>query len=184
MPRPVPRRAPHVAVLVVCLVGFLALSGSGCGYSMVRYRGALGDVRRIAIQTLENDSYDPGLDLVVTDALVREFARRGALVVVEDPSQADLVIGGRVLPLRTGGRSFSSVLLTLEYQVTLTLELEVQRRDGSLVKIDPTAQSESELFVASADLEATRKNRDEALRRVSALLAGRVHDALFERLMP
>jgi len=180
MPRPVPRRAPLVTLVVACLT----LLGGGCGYSMVRYRGALGDVRRVAITSLENDSYDPGLDLVVTDALVREFARRGALVVVDDPDQADLVIGGRVLPLRTGGRSFSSVLLALEYQVTLTLDLQVKRRDGSLVKIDPTAQSESELFIASADLEATRKNRDEALRRVSTLLAGRVHDALFERLMP
>jgi uncharacterized protein YaiI (UPF0178 family) len=176
----VPRRAPLAALVVACS----ALLASGCGYSLVRYRGSLGDVRRVAITSLVNDSYDPGLDLVVTDALVREFARRGALVVVDDPDQADLVIGGRVLPLHTSGRSFTSVLLALEYQVTLSLDLQVKRRDGSLVKIDPTAESESELFLASADLEATRKNRDEALRRVSALLAGRVHDALFERLMP
>jgi hypothetical protein len=179
-----PRRVPARARLPSAVLVFVALLASGCGYSFVRYHGSLGDVRRVAITTLKNDSYDAGLNTVVTDALVREFSRRGALVVVDDPSQADLVIGGRVLPLRTGGRSFTSVLLTLEYQVTLSLDLEVKRRDGSLVKIDPTAQTESELFTASADLEATRKNRDEALRRLSALLAGRVHDALFERLMP
>lgn len=155
-----------------------------CGYHLVRYEGSLGDVRRVAITTLRNDSWDPGLELVVTDALIREFRRRGALRVVEDPESADLVIGGRVLPAQTSGRSFSSVLLALEYQVTMSLDLEVKRRDGSLVKIDPAASAESELYVTSADVEATRKNREEALHRVAGLLAGRVHDALYERLLP
>ena len=161
-----------------------ALLLSACGYKLVRYRGAVGDVRRVAIQTLENDSYEPGLDLVVTDALVREFLRRGALDVVEDPALADLVIEGRVLPVQTAGRSFSSVLLSLEYQVTLRVALAVKRRDGTEVPVDPTALTESELYLASADVEAARKNRDEALHRVSTVLAGRVHDALFERLLP
>lgn len=162
----------------------LSLLLSGCGYKLVRYSGALGDVRRVAIHTLENDSYEPGLDLVVTDALVREFLRRGALVVVEDPALADLVIAGQVLPVQTAGRSFSSVLLSLEYQVTLRVALQVKRRDGTEVPVDPTALAETELYLASADAEAARKNRDEALHRVSTVLAGRVHDALFERLLP
>jgi hypothetical protein len=169
------------AVLVLAATALLV---SSCGYRLVRYRNAIGDVRRVAIQTLDNESREPGIDLVVTDALVREFLRRGALDVVEDPSVADLVIGGRVLPVHTAGRSFSSVLLSLEYQVTLTLDLTVQRRDGTLVPVDPTALTESEIYLASADVEAARKNRDEALHRVSTLIAGRVHDALFERLLP
>jgi outer membrane lipopolysaccharide assembly protein LptE/RlpB len=177
------------AVTTRVRLGILALASaalllSSCGYKLVRYRGAIGDVRRVAIQTLDNDSREPGVDLVVTDALVREFLRRGALDVVEDPNVADLVIGGRVLPLRTAGRSFSSVLLSLEYQVTMTLDLQVRRRDGTLVPVDPTALTETEIYLASADVEAARKNRDEALHRVSTVLAGRVHDALFERLLP
>lgn len=166
------------------LVVATLVASAGCGYRLVRYEGSLGDVRRVAIETLRNDSWDPGLELVVTEALIREFRRRGALRIVEDPSAADLVIGGRVLPTSVAGRSFSSVLLALEYQVTMSLDLAVKRRDGSLVKIDPAAQSESELFVASADVEASRKNRDEALHRVATLLASRVHDALYERLLP
>jgi hypothetical protein len=175
---------PSRARLAVALAVLAALVLSSCGYRLVRYRGALGDVRRVAIHTLRNDTAEPGVDLVVTDALIREFLRRGALDVVEDPAIADLVIDGRVLPLRIVGRSFSSVLLSLEYQVTMTLDLEVRRRDGTEVPVDPTALSESEIYTASADVEAARKNRDEALHRVSTLLAGRVHDALFERLLP
>jgi len=52
-----------------------SLGLAGCGYQFVNYKGALGDVRRVAIQTLRNDSYDPGYEAVVTDSLVREFSR-------------------------------------------------------------------------------------------------------------
>jgi hypothetical protein len=171
-------RPAHVAL---CLV-LLALSG--CGYHLLRYGAALGDVRRVAIQTFKNDSYEPGYELVVTDALIREFMRRGALQVVKDPKLADLVLAGRVLPIRTVGRSFSSVDLALEYEVQVKLDLQVKRRDGTAVQLDENALSDSELYTASADVEAMRKNREEALHRVAGVLAERVHEALFERLMP
>ena len=41
-----------------------------------------------------------------------------------------------------------------------------------------SALTGTELYLASADLEAGRKNRREALRRVADVLAARVHDAL------
>ena len=165
-------------------LSFLLLALSGCGYHLLRYGAALGDVRRVAIQTFKNDSYEPGYELVVTDALIREFMRRGALQVVRDPKLADLVLAGRVLPIRTVGRSFSAVDLALEYQVEVKLDLQVKRRDGTAVQLDENALSDSELYTASADVEAMRKNREEALHRVAGVLAERVHEALFERLMP
>jgi hypothetical protein len=157
---------------------------SGCGYQFVDYKTPLGDVRRVAFQTLRNDSYDPGYEAVVTDSLVREFRRRGAFQVVDDPKLADLVISGRIRPIYTIARSFSSVLLALEYTVTVTLDLKALRRDGRSVAIDSSALAQSEIYLASADIEAVRKNRQEALNRVSQLLAERVHDALYERLLP
>ena len=162
----------------------LAALLAGCGYQFADYRGSLGDVRRVKIETLRNDSFDPGYEAVVTDALVREFMRRGAVEVVDDSESADLVIGGRVLPVTTNGRSFSSILLALEYQVTVRLDLTAQRRDGRQIKIDSNALAQSEIYLASADVEVSRKNRQEAMHRVSRVLAERVHDALYERLLP
>jgi len=172
-------------LLLVCL-GLAA----GCGYKWVRYQGALGDARRIAIYPFRNDSFDAGVDSMVTDALYREFLRRGALQVVDDPRLADLILSGSVQSIDTRGRTFSSVDFSLEYQVRMRLEVTVIRNDESLteeeaeVTLDPRAMVESELYLASADVEATRTNREEALRRLSSLLAGRVHDALYERVNP
>ncbi len=161
-----------------------ALALPGCGYQLVSYRGALGDVRRVSIQSLRNDSMAAGYGAVVTDALLKEFQRRGALQVVDDPAQADLVIGGRVAQMYVGARSFSSVVLALEYQVTVTLALDITKQDGTRVPIDPGALTESEIYVSSPDAEVVLTNQNEALRRVASVIAGRVHDALFERLMP
>jgi outer membrane lipopolysaccharide assembly protein LptE/RlpB len=157
---------------------------AGCGYSLVQYHGGLGDVRSVAVNTPRNDSYEAGVEYIVADALRREVLRRGGVDLVEDPSRADLILSGRVLEIQAGARSFSSVVLALEYELTLSLELRATRADGTELAIDRRALRESERYLASADAEALRKNREEALRQVAAVLAGRVYDSLYETLTP
>jgi outer membrane lipopolysaccharide assembly protein LptE/RlpB len=169
-------RGAWLLVLIAWLV-------AGCGYAFVRYDGGLGEVRSVAVKTPRNDSYEPGVEFVVADALRREFLRRRGVRLVEDPVGADLVISGRVLSIRASSSSFSSVILALEYELTLALELHATKADGSELAIDSSATRETERYLASADVEALHKNRQEALRRVAALLAGRVYDALYETLV-
>ena len=152
----------------------------GCGYTLVGYDAGFGDFGTVAIQTPSNESFEPGVEYVVADALRREFLRRGAVRVVDDPGAADLVLGGSVRDVRTSGRSFSSVVFTLEYELVLTLDLEARRSDGTPLPIGPRSLQEAELYLASADVEATRKNREEAIRRLTRVLAQRVHESLLE----
>jgi hypothetical protein len=174
------------AVVRWALVWILApvLASSGCGYQFVRYQNALGDARRIAIHGIVNDSFEPGLDSVVADAISREFLRRGALEVVSDPATADLIVKGSVGRVRTRATSFSSIQFVLEFRVRMHLDLQVQRQDGSEIPIGRRVLSAMELYQASADVEVTRTNRKEALRRMAGVLAARFHDALFERITP
>ena len=149
---------------------------AGCGYRLLRQ--ADGRDVTVSVVTLDNDSVEPGVELTVTRAIRQEFLRRAAPRLVSDPSSADWVIRGRVRPLDVRPNSFDTVSLALEYRVELTLELEVADSEGRPMSIDPTALEESELYLASADAEAARKNRDEALRRIADVLAGRIHDAI------
>jgi len=158
----------------------LLLAAVGCGYTLVGYGNGFGDIRTVAIRTPENDSYQPGVEVVVADALRREFLRRGGVRLVDDAAAADLVVGGKVRDVRMSGRSFSSVVFTLEYELVLVLDLEATRSDGTPLTIGPRSLQEAEYFLASADIEATRKNRDEAIRRVAQVLAQRVHESLLE----
>jgi hypothetical protein len=161
-----------------------ALAVSGCGYQLVDYARPPDGARRLALPTLRNDSYEPGVELLVADALRREFLRRGAFELTSDPAAADVVVSGRVLPLETNSSSFSSAVLALEYQVSMTLALEATRKDGSTVPLDARSLHETERYLASADVEALRRNREEALRRLAGLLAVRVHDEVFELVAP
>jgi len=187
MRRASPASRPTASRLAASLLRLLVVAGAGAllgcaGYHLVGSRNGLGDVHRVAIVPLANRSYEPGVERMVTDALVREFQRRGGASVVRNPASADLVLTGSVEPLVTRSRSFSSVELALEYEVELGVDLVAKRPDGTVVDIDRSVLRDWELYLASADVEVERKNREEALRRLSDLLATRVHDALSERL--
>ncbi len=158
----------------------LACAAAGCGYQLVDYARPDGATRRVALPTLRNDSYEPGVELIVADALRREFLRRGAFQLTDDPAAADVVLSGSVRPIRTNSSSFSSVVLALEFEVSLTLDLSAKRADGGEVALDPRSLSGTERYLASADVAALRRNREEALRRLASQLAERVHDEVFE----
>lgn len=174
------RRALVPALVTLCLLA----SGCFLGYQPVRYKDALADTRTVAIVPLANLSYEPGAETIVSDAIIREFERRGSLRVLTNKDAADLVISGDVKEVLVQARSFSSIQFALEFSLTLRLEVKIERSDGTEVEFDRRALSDTDLFFASADIEATRKNREEALRRVAGLLAARLHDALFERSVP
>lgn len=167
--------------IALCLHVTLLLAVA-CGYHVVRYGDLPGAARSVSVRTLQNDSTEPGVELLVSEALRREVLRRGGLRLVADPDDADIVIGGRVRPIQTTSKSFSSVILALEHTLTLSVDLEVERRGGEVIDLSRAPLRETEIYLASADVEVGRKNRQEALRRLSGLIAGRVHDALDREL--
>jgi len=133
---------------------------------------------RLSVMTLRNDSPEPWLDRIVNDALRREMTARSSFRVVDDPGGAELVLRGRIRPLDIRSQSFSSFVAALEFALTLQLDLEIVRGEGDVVRLDPAMLTETDVYLASADIEVTRTNRLELLRRLSDLLATRVADAL------
>lgn len=160
----------------------LALALVGCGYSLVRYPKR-GEALAVAVQTFQNKSYDPGFEILVSDALRRELARRGALRLVNNPGVASYILSGTIQSIDTGRRSFSSVVGTLEFEVQVALEVELSR-PGTEITVDNRVLRESEAYLASADIEVTRKNREEALRHVAGVMATRIHDVIWEVAPP
>ncbi len=168
--------------LLVALLA--AAAASGCGYRVQSYPGhGSEDRQRVAVAQVANEGFDPGYEFVVSDAMRKEILRRGALRLVDDPLAADMVLRGTIRDIRTRSRSFSSIVLSLEYQVVVRMELEVllgQGEEQEALGVDNRMLVERDLYLASADIEATRKNRTEALRRVADILAARIHDTVYE----
>ncbi len=151
-----------------------ARAGSSAGTSL---SGAASSVR-IAVLALRAESPEPWLDREVGDALRREFDLRGRFELVNDPARADYVLRGKILPVRMVGNSFSAFVVALEYKVTLSLVLELVRASGDIIRLSPRALSESDIYLASPDIEVSRTNKREAVRHLSDLLAVRVADSV------
>ena len=173
----------HKVAAVVLIVQLLVASGCGYRNMLSAATPAESDAEgpgrvRVAVIALRNDSPEPWLDRILTDAMRREIDARGDFGFVNDPNRADLVIRGRIRPLEVVSKSFSRFVAALEYSLTLRLDLEVVRAKGDIVRLDPSMLSETDVYLASADIEITRTNRLEVLRRLSDLLAARVADSL------
>ena len=165
-------------------LSLIQLAGTSCGYKFIDYSEPIAGLGSVAVQTFKNESYEPGVEFVVADALRREFLRRGAVVLVDDAIDADLVVSGVVEPIVTKTRSFSSIALALEWEITLQLAVYAEWSDGTRTRLDEDATLATERYLASADIEATRMNRDEAIRTMALGLASHVHDMLYELYLP
>ncbi|MCH6562442.1 MAG: hypothetical protein IH800_08510 [Myxococcales bacterium] len=164
------------AVLVVLL-------GLGCGYRYVDSRGVFGpDVSRIEIDPLQNNSSEPGFGRMLGDALVEEFARRGILTpVYGGGAAADLVLSGVVHDVEVIPAAFSSVALTIEDRLLVTLDVSVQNASTGQEVWRHTRLEVRERFQSSPDVQVYQSNKEQALRRLTSEIAGRIHDELFQK---
>ncbi len=104
-------RLTPIASFVLPILAASLLSLWGCGYRPLPFSagnpsdgraspGTLGVPTRLAVMAIRNDSPEPWLDRILTDALRREMQARGALRLVNDPADADLRSRGAV-PIST-----------------------------------------------------------------------------------
>ena len=185
MPRKGRPPFPSILRLHLALLALVMSASAGCGYRNMlasppddSSADAGRGTTRVAVLSIRNDSPEPWLDRIVSDSLRREIGLRGRIDLVADPAHADYVLRGRILPLGLRSNSFSTFVVAIEYKVTLQLELEVLRAEGDVIRLPGPSLSESDIYLASQDIEVTRSNRLEALRHLSDVLATRVADSV------
>lgn len=153
----------------------------GCGYHRWDESRVFGaEVRRIEIRMFENRSSEPGLERLLADAVQEEFARRGVLTPTWAPGSGDLVLRGMIRDVQVKTTAFSSVGMTLEDQVSVRLDVSVARASDAESIYQRTGLLETERFAASADPQVYEANKEEALRRITAEVAARIHNELFQ----
>jgi len=175
------RRVRRWLCAVAALGSQLAL---GCGYSVVNERDVFGpDVRTIRLGTLENRSTEIGFEAMMADALQEEFVRRGVLVPRFDSAvpESGLALDGEIGSAKVTPTAFSSVTLSLEDQVEMTLSIGVRRLGSGEIVLDLPSLTYQERFLASADPQVYESNKEQALRRIAARAASQIHDVLFQR---
>jgi hypothetical protein len=142
---------PYRALLLLPLLGLL----SGCaGYRVGNISGRdLQGVHSVYVPVVHNESLEPDLQMVATNAIIRRFENDGTLSVNQDAnsdSELDVTITDVLRqPVRS---STTDVLLTAEYQLTIEAKATfVNRRLGRKIFENVTV-SGSTTFYTQADI--------------------------------
>lgn len=129
--------------VLLSLVVFLL---SGCGYSFIGSGSSLPpDVQSVYIPFVTNLSSETYVTPLLTEALREEFEKYGVLKVVDSTENYDSVLNVTILSVGEESRTVTANTESeLQGDLTLTLQVELLRRDGSVLWANPSlSQSRS-----------------------------------------
>ena len=127
---PVVRGPWSVARCALLALGVLAVGG--CGYHLVGHSNALpARLQKLYVAPLVNQSGRAELDQRLTDAITREWVRRGRFQLVSNSEQADVVLSGTIVAAVTSPVQFDSSGRATEYQLTVVANMQLVDRTGA-----------------------------------------------------
>ena len=161
------------------LVGALILwAAAGCGYQFTGGGSLPENVTRVSISVLKNATSETGLENTLTNDLIYEMGRnRQAQVTDTDRAQARVT--GTIRSVSVSTVSHSDVNTSQDRRVSLRVDLEMVRADGTRIwqRQGITAH---ETFAVGPDKIATEQNRKAALTTLSRRLAERIYASMTE----
>lgn len=147
----------NMSLLTKQLLTFiLAITVIGCGYTFKGGESILPpDVKRVYIPIVKNGTTEPGIDIVLTEALRDEFERYGVLTVSEERAGADAVLNAKILRIKQESRtSTSNTDQVLQQATVMIVSAELKRRTGPLLWKNPVMKV-SKVFSADQDTVVT-----------------------------
>ncbi len=137
------------------LVAFLL---SGCGYKLGEIRPTpMRSVRTLAVPTFKNNTYEPRIEVLVADTVIKQLQQDGTYSIVSEDT-ADAILHGTITKIeRRSLRSVqNNVLATSEFGLTLTVTYEVVDRVSGAILMKSVVQGETSFF-SSNDLQTTER---------------------------
>ncbi len=153
--------------IVALLIGVLL---SACGYRFAEERGFPGDTERLFVKVLENKTQESGVESIVTAALLSELTLRKTGELASGYDDADVVLSGVVKRVTIQTISFSQTDVASERRVTVSVDLKLTLKDGSVVWVARDL-SDFEAYLVDNDKEQTDANRRNAIRLLSKRIA-------------
>ena len=159
-------------ITIACLVSF-----TSCGYRFAGSEGPPQGIEKLFIQLIDNKTTELDVDNLITSELKNEFIHkyRGVLV---DRKQADAVLSGAVVGIRTETVASRGALTSLERRVYMTMDLTLKSSGSEQIWFAKGITDSDTYAVESGDKEATEQNKRNALKD----LARRLAEVSFNRL--
>lgn len=159
---------------IVCLI-VVMVSVSGCGYRFSGSGGLPNDVKRVFVAMLENRTEETGIESIVTNDLIYEFARSDTLA--KNESLADATLSGTVDSITKGTISRIGINTSQERRVTVMVSFQLSDRQAKVIwKVNRF--SENETYLVEKDKETTEQHRRAAIEKLSKRLAEKIYHRL------
>lgn len=147
-----------------------ALLLGGCGYHRPGQGENLGQVNSLQVQFFANQTYEPFLENILTNAVTQRFLRTRRWRLVEDPARADAVFSGTVVDYHSDPVSFDANDNVLEYRAQIKAAGELRRQEDGRV-LWKGALSWSEEYPGSLDKARQEDEKRIAINSIAQRLA-------------
>lgn len=162
-----------VFLSILCVIPFV-----GCGYQMVgKETQHPSGLNSIAIPTFKNETFEPGIEIPLTQAFLREFIQDRRLRVV-DRMQADTILEGTIKSFSITSVSYDRSGYVKEYQANLLLNLLFRKQTGEVLWEEKNL-SETRWFRASSEVLTHEANKHVAIQQIGRLMAERIRNRFF-----
>lgn len=155
-------------LLVACGYQF-RVEGAGPTIGGAAAPAAQGPTPRLMIRTLTNTSFEPNLEIKLTNYVRQEFANGSGAQVVGESESADLILTGQILGVTLPTLSFDRTT-TFESRAELVVGVKVEESRTKQVVWTQIAQGSSEFFVTQ-DLQFNRVLQNRALEQAGHFIA-------------
>ena len=152
---------------IILLITWLC---TACGYRFAGQGGFPGDTERLFVKVLENKTQETGVENILTAALLNELTLRKTDELAGGIDDADVVLSGAVNLVTIGTISESEPGVADERRVTVSVDLKLTKKDGSVVWAAGNLSDSEEYFV-NTDPERTDASRRDAIRVLSKRIA-------------
>ena len=151
---------------------FIGMLICACGYRFAEELGFPGGTERLFVKVLENKTQETGVESILTAALLNELTLRKTDELASDFDDADVVLSGVVNQVTLMTISESKPDVADERRVTVSVDLKLTKKDGSIVWAAKDF-SDFEEYRVDTDTEKTDANRRNAIRVLSKRIAER-----------
>ena len=144
---------------------------SGCGYKLGEIRPTpMRSVRNLAVPTFKNRTYEPRVEVLLADTLIKTLQEDGTYTIVSDDT-ADAILNCTLTRIeRTSLRSVQdNVLATAEFGLRLYIAYQVSDRvTGNILKKGRVTGTTS--FFSNTDLQTTERQAIPVAARNAAII--------------
>lgn len=131
---------------------------AGCGYKLGEIRPTpMRSVRTLAVPTFKNKTYEPRVEVIMADTLIKQLQQDGTYTIVSDET-ADAILYCTLNKIeRRSMRSVvGNVLATAEFEIQLQVNYQVVDRVTGMILMEGRVNGDATFF-SDNDLQTTER---------------------------